>query len=120
VPASTPRRGEFWYARTPGQPDDPHQPRPVLVISSDARNANADDSIVVPVFSRGALGPTRVPLAAGTGGLRNDSILFCEEVATIDHDFFERGPLGARVPADLLDRVVRGIRRAVGETVPEP
>lgn len=116
----SPRRGEIWYAYTPGQPDDPHQPRPVLVISTDARNVNADDATVVPVFSRGALGPTRVAVAAGLGGLRHASILFCEEITTIDHDFFERGPLGGRVSAELLERVVRAVRRAIGEPVPEP
>jgi mRNA-degrading endonuclease toxin of MazEF toxin-antitoxin module len=120
VLARAPRRGEIWYAFTPGQPDDPHQPRPALVVSTDARNANSDDAIVVPLFSRGAPGPTRIPLPAGMSGLRHDSVLFCEEVTTLDHVFFERGPLGTRVGPELLDRVVRAIRRAVGDVVPEP
>jgi hypothetical protein len=46
----SPRRGEFWTAHTPGPPDDPHQPRPVLVISEDVRNRLRDDVIVVPAF----------------------------------------------------------------------
>lgn len=115
-----PRRGEVWYAFTPGQPDDPHQPRPVLVVSSDTRNRNTDDAIVVPAFSRGALGPTRVAVEAGVGGLAHASVLFCEEVTTIDHDFFADGPLGPRVPEELMARVVRAVRRALGEVVPEP
>jgi mRNA-degrading endonuclease toxin of MazEF toxin-antitoxin module len=115
-----PRRGELWYAYTPGQPDDPHQPRPVLVVSTDARNRNADDAIVVPVFSAGALGPTRVLLTAGVGGLEHDSVLFCEEITTLDHDFFEHGPHGPLVDAEVLERVLRGVRRALGEVVPEP
>ena len=40
----------------PGQPDDPHQPRPALVISEDVRNRLTDDVIVVPIFSTGRLG----------------------------------------------------------------
>ena len=47
----SPRQGELWTAYTPGQPDDPHQPRPVLVISEDVRNRLRDDVIVVPAFS---------------------------------------------------------------------
>lgn len=115
-----PRRGEVWSAYTPGQPDHPHQPRAVLVVSSDARNWRADDAIVVPIFSEGMLGPTRVSIGAGIGGIAHDSVVFCEEITTLDHDFFEDGPLGPRIPRDLLNRVVRGIRRAVGDVVPEP
>jgi mRNA-degrading endonuclease toxin of MazEF toxin-antitoxin module len=115
-----PQRGELWYAYTPGQPDDPHQPRPVLVVSTDARNRNADDAIVVPIFSAGTLGPTRIRLDAGTGGLEHASVLFCEEITTLDHDFFADGPLGPRVGVEVLERVIRCVRRALGEVVPEP
>ena len=109
-----PIRGDIWYAYTPGQPDDPHQPRPVLVISEDIRNRRADDLIVVPIFSGGRHGPTRVPIAAGMGGLTRNSMLFCEELATIDRDFLHDGPLGPSVPADLLEQVVAAITIAVG------
>ena len=80
----------------------------------------ADDVIVVPAFSRGRLGPTRVPLPAGVGGIPRDSILFCDEVTTIADVFLAGGPLGALVPADLLGAVVRAVRRAMGEVMPEP
>ena len=115
-----PRRGEVWFVYTPGQPDDPHQPRPALVISENVRNQRTDDVMVVPIFSYGRLGPTRVPIAAGTGGIRRDSVPFCEELTTVDQDFLESGPLGAPVPDPLLQRVLRAIRRALGEVVPEP
>ena len=108
-----PRRGELWWASTPGQPDDPHQPRPVLVVSVDTRNRLTDDLIVVPIFSTGRLGPTRVPIAAGSGGLPQDSVIFCEEVTTIDRDYLVAGPLGPPVPAVLLDRVIEGIGNAI-------
>jgi mRNA interferase MazF len=117
TPRRAPRRGELWTAYTPGQPDDPHQPRPVLVISEDIRNKRRDDVIVVPVFSSGRLGPTRVPVQAETGGLPHDSVLFCEEITTIDKDFLERGPLGPRVDPGTVAAVVRAIRRAIGEVV---
>jgi len=73
----------------------------------------------VPLFSRGRPGPTRVPLPAGAGGLDHESVVFCEEVSTIDRDFLRRGPLGQRLEAPAMDAVVRGIRRALGEVVPE-
>jgi mRNA-degrading endonuclease toxin of MazEF toxin-antitoxin module len=115
-----PRRGEIWSVYTPGQPADPHQPRPALVVSADVRNRLTDDLIVVPIFTAGRLGPTRVPIARDVGGLPHDSVLFCEEVTTINRDFLGDGPLGGRVPAALLDRVIRATRRALGEVVPEP
>jgi mRNA interferase MazF len=104
----------------PGQPDDPHQPRPALVISEDVRNRLTDDLIIVPIFSTGRLGPTRVPLAQGAGGLRRSGVLFCEEITTIDREFLDRGPLGQRLPGPVLDAVVRAVTRALGNTVPEP
>ena len=106
-------------AWTPGQPRDPHQPRPALIISDDTRNRMSDDVIVVPVFSRRRLGPTRVLIAKGTGGLDHDSVLLCEEVSTIAREFLDRGPLGQPVPDSLLARVVRAVRRAVGDVLPE-
>lgn len=113
-----PRRGEIWYAYTPGQPGDPHQPRPALVVSENVRNRLSDDLMVVPLFSSGTLGPTRVALAAGAGGTRHDSVLFCEELTTITRDFLSRGPLGPAVPEAVLGDVLLAVRRALGEVVP--
>ena len=103
---------------TPGQPDDPHQPRSALVVSEDVRNRLRDDLIVVPLFSRGKLGPTRVPMPGG-GGHRTSGVLFCEEITTIDRDFLYRGPLGPRLSRPVLDAVLRAVRRALGEVIPE-
>jgi len=112
-----PQRGYVWYVFLPGQPDDPHQPRPALILSDNVRNRLTDDLIVVPIFSTGRPGPTRVPIGAGVGGLHHEGILFCEELATIDRDFLVRGPLGSRVPDDLLNSVVRAIIIAIGGRV---
>jgi mRNA-degrading endonuclease toxin of MazEF toxin-antitoxin module len=117
---AAPRRGELWYVYTPGQPDYPHQPRPALVVSEEVRNRLTDDLIVVPAFSTGRPGPTRVPLAAGVGGIPRESVLFCEEMTTIDRDFLAEGPLGSLVPHSVFQQVLRAIRRALGEVVPEP
>jgi len=114
VGGPAPRRGDIWYVYTPGQPDDPHQPRPALVISEDIRNQRTDDVIVAPIFSGGRPSPTRVSIALGIGGLAHNSMLFCEELATIDRDFLRDGPLGAPVPPAVLERVVAAILIAVG------
>jgi len=90
-----------------------------VVVSENVRNRVRDDLIVVPVFSAGQLGPTRVRLPARSGGLRHDSVIFCDEITTIDHDFLARGPVGTLSPK-LIEAVVRGVRRAMGEVVPEP
>jgi mRNA-degrading endonuclease toxin of MazEF toxin-antitoxin module len=115
----SPLRGEIWNVYPPGQPTDPHQPRPALVISADERNLMADDVIVVPIFTRGVIGPTHVPIQAGVGGLDHDSVIFCEEITTLDTGFLYEGPLGDPVPESLLRRVVRAVRIAIGD-VPMP
>ena len=110
-----PRRGEIWQALTPGQPSDPHQPRFVLVVSADARNRARGHVIVVPIFSAGNLGPTRLPIPAEGTGLRYESVLFCEELNTIDKAFLEGDRPRGRASSDLLDAVVIAVRRATGD-----
>lgn len=117
---ASPRRGEIWFVYSPGQPADPHQPRPALVISDDIRNRLTNRCIVVPIFSAGRIGPTRVPVAQHVGGLEHDSVLLCEEITTISYEFLSDGPIGSPVPASLLDQVIRGVQRALGEVVVEP
>ncbi len=115
----TPKRGEIWSVHTPGQPKDPHQPRPALVISADERNTTEDDVLVIPIFTRGEIGPTHLPIRSGAGGLDHDSVIFCEEITTLDMDFLSGGPWGDAVPESLLRRVVRGVRVAIGD-IPMP
>ena len=76
--------------------------------------------IVVPAFSSGRSGPTRVALPAGLGGLDHDSVLFCDEITTIHHDFMGERSLGQPLPGRVMKDVVIAIRRALGDIVPEP
>jgi mRNA-degrading endonuclease toxin of MazEF toxin-antitoxin module len=115
-----PQRGEIWLVDTPNQPDDPQQPRPSLIISVDARNQHSPTVIIVPIFSSARPGPTRVPIRAGLGGIIHDSVLACEQLATLHKMFVVDGPLGPPVSPSPLGRVNRAIRRALGEVVPEP
>ena len=111
--AARPQRGEIWLVYTPGQPHDPHQPRPALVISNDGRNRRSDDVVVIPIFSRGQLRRSRVVVRAGMGGIRHDSVLFCEEITTLHHDFLVNGPFGPPLPARLLKRVLAAVQYAL-------
>lgn len=105
---------------TRGWPDDPHQPRPALVVSENVRNQARPHVTVVPIFSVGRTGPNRLPIEVGVGGIPHGSVLFCEEITTIHDEFIADGPLGEPVSDELLERVVRGVRRALGDVVPEP
>jgi mRNA-degrading endonuclease toxin of MazEF toxin-antitoxin module len=89
------------------------------VVSVDERNEAGDDVIVIPIFTRGAVGPTHLPIQRGVGGLDRDSVLFCEEITSLAVEFLSEGPLGEPVPDALLGRVVRAVRIAIGD-VPLP
>lgn len=117
---TTARQGEIWLVYTPGQPDDPHQPRPAIVVSEDVRNRQTDDLIVVPLFSSMRLGPTRVLVPKRVGGIDRASVAFCEEITTIQHRFLAEGPLGLPIPRWLLEQIIRSVRRSMGEAIPEP
>jgi mRNA interferase MazF len=89
-------------------------------VSADVRNRLLDHVTVIPIYSEGALGPTRVAVTAGSGGVRHDSVLFCEEITTLDREFLSRGPWGGSVAPETLEAVLRAVRRALGDVVLEP
>ena len=116
--AAFPRRGEIWTVELPSQPDDPHTPRPALIVSVDVRNRLAGDVLLVPLSTHLRPLPTHVLIPAGAGGQRYDSMAKCEQVTCLDKRFLAVGPLGPAVPSAVLGEVVRAIRRAIGEPVP--
>lgn len=113
-----PRRGEIWSVELPNQPADPRSSRPALVVSIDVRNRLANDVVVVPLTTTLRPLPTHVMIPAGAGGQRYDSMAKCEQITTLDKRFLVRGPSAGRVAAPLLEAVVRGIRRTVGDALP--
>lgn len=109
------RRGEVYWILTPNRPRDPHQPRLGIVVSDDDRNALFDHALFVPIYHRGTEGPTHLRIQAGVGGVPDNSLIFCEEIATLDYEFvdFESGPLGRPVPPRLLREIAQSVLYAM-------
>lgn len=79
-------RGEIWFVQLPTEPPNPEKGRrPVVIVSTDARNMNprADTVLVVP-FSTSTLKdmPTHVYLSSSETGLEM-SVLAAEGVTVV-------------------------------------
>lgn len=100
-------RGHLYWAEVPGE----RKPRPVLVISPDARNRGASTVVVIPATTVRRLGPWHVALRRGEGGLPRASVLKCEDPMTVPEDALteEIGSLSA----SRVQEVVDGIRFAL-------
>lgn len=114
-----PRRGEVWWvSQNPIIPNDPHLPRPVVIVSTNPRNRTWDSVIVVP-FSTGLQNPyppfhKLVP--RGQGGLPQDSHARCDLVSNIDKSCLDpSGSLGPALGESFMWEIVRGVRAAVGD-----
>lgn len=114
-------RGQvIWAKQLPNQPNDPHLPRPVVIVSTNARNKHYDSLIVVPM-SHGIDNPHKdlhVYVPAGQGGIPKDGYVRCELVSTLFRNFLdlEKGPLGESLADKYMYAILRGIRRAIGDS----
>jgi mRNA-degrading endonuclease toxin of MazEF toxin-antitoxin module len=96
---------------------DPKEARPVLVMSSDARNLDARSPTVVGVPLTTSLrgGAFRVRLRRGAGGVRVTSEAACEQIVQVPKRNFvanERGvvqSMGGRVDDHVLDAVIAAV-----------
>jgi len=116
---SFPQNGEVWYVDLPNQPNDPHQPRTAMIVSTDGRNKSCNDVMVVPTTSSANFKPhplVHIQIPAGEGGLPKDSIARCDQVVTLDKTFLKNGPLGGLVALKYRWKVIDGIRVALGDT----
>ena len=111
------KRGEiYWADLWPRSGSEQAGRRPVLVVSHDGFNETPGwrSVIVVPIStapSQAGRGPTAVPLSAGSGGLKKESVALCHQVTTLD-----RAKLTRRVgllDASLLQRVAAGLKAAM-------
>ena len=113
-----PQKGEVWWVNIPNQPQDPHQPRVVIIVSRDSRNAHAADYMVVPCFSNVTANlNTHVVIPARQGGLPHESIAKCDQLTTIHQSLLFKGPLGERISEKLMWNIHYAVRRSMGETM---
>jgi len=111
------RRGEvFWAELRPRSGSEQMGSRPVIIVSHDGFNQTPTwrSVIVVPLTmseAQARRGPTAVPLAPGTGGLKKGGVALCHQVTTLD-----RAKLTDRIgvlSATALARVEEGLRTAL-------
>jgi mRNA interferase MazF len=111
------KRGEiFWADLAPRSGSEESGRRPVVVVSNDGFNrVESWHSVVVAPLSTSARqrrrGPTAIALPGGTAGLRQESVVLCHQVTTLD-----RTKLTARIgelPHAILQRVDEGLRMAL-------
>jgi mRNA interferase MazF len=81
------KRGEVYFASLdPTEGSEQAGIRPVMVVSRNAINDNSPVVLIVPCTTyRGQrVYPSQVRLAAGEGGLRQESVAMAEQVRAID------------------------------------
>jgi mRNA interferase MazF len=107
-----PKRADVFLARLdPIEGSEQAGPRPVIVVSRDAINANSPVVVVVPVTDAAnpkKVYPSHVWLPKGSGGLRMDSIAKTEQIRAIQTSRF-LGYYGMLAPRQMiqLDEAVR-------------
>ena len=100
------RRSHLYWARLDKR-------RPVLVVSIDARNARADDVMVVPCSTTIREAPTHVLLGKGEGGLLRSGVLKCEQMTTLPMSDVLEPAIGS-LGLQRMREVERAILRAIG------
>jgi len=82
------RRGEIWMARLPGEGVGSEQfgQRPCLIVQNNVGNMYSPTTIIACLTSR--MGktelPTHVKLHRHATGLKEDSLVLCEQLMTLD------------------------------------
>ena len=107
-PLPQPRRGQIWYARFPGDPTGKN-PRPILIVSPDARNTHpaATTVLAVPLSTTLSDFPLHIRLQPGETGLQEISEVQPENISVITKDSLMPNP-GTRTLNDRLLRMVAG------------
>ena len=83
-----PRRGEIWYVKLPSDPPDKN-PRPVIVVSIDARNRHPNATTVLVAPLTGSVEKefeTHIRLTPGETGLHASSIR-CEDLTVVRKEY---------------------------------
>lgn len=87
--------------------------RPVLVVSIDERNEYANDILVVPISTTMRKAPTHVKLDPHRSGLKEPSMVKCEQITTIKKEELSSNHIGIISTLDFFE-IQKGILRAMG------
>jgi mRNA interferase MazF len=112
----TPLRGEIWYVKLPTDPLE-KAPRPVIIVSLDARNRHPAASTVLVAPLTGSVEkdfPTHLRLSPGETGLHASSIR-CKDLTVVKKDFLiePRFPLRTLSNARIC-QIADAVRLAMG------
>ena len=92
--------------------------RPAVIISPDRRNELAGDIIVLPCTT--SLRPMvwHVLLERGEGGLKERTMVKCEQVLTLPRDLVSEKPLGSPLRPSRMHQIERALLLALGILLP--
>ncbi len=111
-----PQRGEIWFVRVPSDPPD-KSPRPVVIVSTDARNRHerATTVLAVPLSTTLRDSPTHIRLLPGETGLAEPCEIQGENIFTVRKESLERSrtPL-IRLSETKLRQVATCVVSAMG------
>ena len=102
------RRGEVWLVTNAGVGSEIRGQRPALVIQNDTGNHFAATTIVAAITTGVKPLPILVSLAAGTGGLKEESAVNLSQIQTVSRLRLKRR-LGI-LAAEQMRKVDRAIR----------
>jgi mRNA-degrading endonuclease toxin of MazEF toxin-antitoxin module len=113
VQQAVPKRGDIWWVQFPQYPNDPHQPRPAVVVSVDHRNARADKVQVVPLSSTNNGHRMNYAIPRANSGLQYDSCAKCGDITAVAKMMLQgHGPIGT-VPKQVVDGIVELAQQAL-------
>jgi mRNA-degrading endonuclease toxin of MazEF toxin-antitoxin module len=111
-----PGRGEIWWIQFPT--DTPGKKRPGVIVSLDVRNTNlrATTVLAVPLStSVHKLGPFHLLLPSGETGLREDSVVWADNITTIHREQLVTPVEGhRRLTTTRICTLADLVRRAMG------
>jgi len=112
----TPVRGEIWYVRLPTDPADKN-PRPVVIVSLDARNRHPGASTVLVAPLTGSVErdfDTHIRLSPGETGLHPSSIR-CEDLTVVKKEFLVEAKQPLRTLSHTrICQIAEKVRMAMG------
>jgi len=111
-----PRRGEIWFVKLPTDPPEKGH-RPVVVVSTDARNLHekANTVLVVPLSTTTARAPTHIELTPGETGLGAVSTIRAEDISVVRKSSLLEPRHGLRALSEaMLRRIANAVTLAMG------